>query len=327
MTINYTQNNKPTILITGSEGSMANWMIKHNLKDYRVIGLDNCSRYGEKTAQTSYILEKGDLCDIAWVDSIFDQYRPDYVIHAAAQIYGVVGFHKYSADILGINAASTYSVLSSCAKYNVKKVAYFSSSMVYERSESIPFKEEQVDDLPCPYTGYGFSKLFGEKLLKEYHTQYGLNYVIWRPFNIVTPLEKFENEIGIAHVIPDMIKKIVIDRQPSIEILGSGEQTRCFTWIGDVADLVCRWSWDPVTDCQEFNIGGDTPVTMIELCKLIWAKTRKNEKFSCYHSEAFKDDVIIRIPDYTKAQNTFNWSHSKTLEEMLEICIEGVQIE
>jgi UDP-glucose 4-epimerase len=315
--------NKPTILITGSEGSVANWIIKNNLNDFQVIGLDNCKRYNKTHSDSSYILEKGDLCNIDWVDDMFARYQPDYVIHAAAQIYGVVGFHKYSADILGINAASTYSVLAACAKYAVKKVAYFSSSMVYERSETVPFREEQVDDLPCPYTGYGFSKLFGEKLLKEYNKQYGLNYVIWRPFNIVTPLEHFENEPGIAHVIPDMIKKIVIDRQRSIEILGSGEQTRCFTWIGDVADLVSQWSWNPVTDRQEFNIGGDTPITMIDLCKMIWAKTRINEEFSCHHRESFPDDVIVRIPDYSKAQKTFGWCHSKNLNEMIDICLRG----
>jgi nucleoside-diphosphate-sugar epimerase len=318
------KNNLPRLLITGSEGSLAQWIIKKISSQYNIIGVDNCARHGVQERDRNYTFQQGDLCDINWVDRMFDHYRPDYVIHAAAQIYGVVGFHKYSADILGINASSTYSVLAACAKYAVKKVAYISSSMVYERSETAPFREEQVDDLPCPYTGYGFSKLFGEKLLKEYNKQYGLNYVIWRPFNIVTPLEHFENEPGIAHVIPDMIKKIVIDRQQSIEILGTGEQTRCFTWIGDVADLVSQWSWDPVTDRQEFNIGGDTPITMIDLCKIIWSKTRIDEQFSCHHSESFPDDVIVRIPDYSKSQRTFGWSHSKTLEEMIDICLQDI---
>lgn len=322
--MNTIQKNNPTILITGSEGSMANWLIKNNLSNYNIVGIDNCARYGEKTVARSYILEQGDLCDFNWVESVFAKHKPDYVIHAAAQIYGVVGFHKYSADILGSNATSTHSVLSACAKHHVKKIAYFSSSMVYERSTSTPFSEDMVADSACPITGYGFSKLYGEKLVEEYYKQYGLNYVIWRPFNVVTPLEKFENEFGIAHVIPDMIKKISIDRTSSVEIFGDGQQVRCFTWIGDVADLVGQWSWDAITDCQAFNIGGDTPISMTDLCKIIWSKTRKDEPFVAHYVTSYKDDVIIRIPDCTKAQNTFKWAHSKTLNDMIDICLTGL---
>jgi UDP-glucose 4-epimerase len=324
MTTQSTQKTKPTILVTGSEGSIANWLIRHNLTGYNIVGIDICSNHIEQNTAQNYILERGDLCDSQWVDSIFEKYRPNYVIHAAAQIYGVVGFHKYSADILGSNATSTHSVLAACAKYQVKKIAYFSSSMVYERSDSTPFDEDQTDNLPCPHTGYGLSKLFGEKLLQEYNKQYGLNYVIWRPFNVVTPLEHFKNEFGFAHVIPDMIKKIVVDRCESVEIFGNGQQVRCFTWIGDVAELVASWSWKSETDCEIFNIGGDTPMSITDLCQLIWKKTRGNEPFAAHYIESYKDDVIIRIPDCTKAQTTFNWTHSKSVESMLDICLKGI---
>lgn len=324
--MNTTKRNKPTILITGSEGALASWMIKNNLDGFNLIGLDSCARYNEKNTHPSYKLEIGDLCDIKWVNHMFERYRPDYVIHAAAQIYGVSGFHKYSADILGINAVSTYSVLNACKKYDVKKISYLSSSMVYERGENPPFDEKQVETLPCPHTGYGFSKLFGEKLIKEYNEQYNLNYVIWRPFNIVNPYESSKNEFGIAHVIPDMIKKIMIDQTPSVEIIGNGQQVRCFTWINDVSELICKWSWESITDCEEYNIGGETPTTITDLCKIIWEKTRKDENFSCYYTNPLKYDVQKRIPDYSKAQKTFNWKHSKSLEEMIEICINETKL-
>jgi len=303
---------------------MANWMIRNHLSHARVIGIDNCSRYGKKDLARSYTLEQGDLCDFKWVDAVFEKHKPDYVMHAAAQIYGVVGFHKYSADILGANATSTHSVLTACVKHGVEKIAYFSSSMVYERSLATPFNEDQVNDLPCPSTGYGLSKLYGERLVQEYHKQYGLRYVIWRPFNVVTPLEHFEKEFGIAHVIPDMVKKIAVDRCSSVEIFGDGQQIRCFTWIGDVADLIATWSWQDVTDQQAYNIGGDTPVTITDLCRLIWQKARPGESFTSHYVTSYQDDVLIRIPDCSKTMTTFNWTHSKTIEQMLDICLQSV---
>lgn len=315
--------NKPTVLITGSEGSLAGWIIKKMSNNYEVIGIDNCGRHGDHDRYRSYEFEKGDLCDFDWVDQVFEKHRPDYVIHAAAQIYGVVGFHKYSADILGANSTSSHSVFSACTRHDVKKVAYISSSMVYERSVQVPFSEDQVSNLPCPSTGYGFSKLFGEKLLQEYGLQHGLDWVIWRPFNVVTPLESFENEFGIAHVVPDMIKKIMIDRCESVEIFGDGNQVRCFTWIDDVADLIVNWSWKDDTSKEIYNIGSETPCKIIDLTRLIWQRAHRRERFTRHFVTGYKDDVIIRIPDCSKIRSLTGWKHSKTVDEMIDICIDA----
>lgn len=313
--------NKPCVLVTGSEGSLASWLIRKMLDTYQIIGVDNCNRYGDRGGSRAYQFEKGDLCDSVWLDGIFQKHRPDYVIHAAAQIYGVVGFHKYSADILGSNSTSSHSVFRACVQHQVKKVAYISSSMVYERSVQTPFVETQTQDLPCPKTGYGFSKLYGERLLQEYGQQYGIDWTIWRPFNVVTPLEQFEKEFGIAHVIPDMIKKIAVDRCTSVEIFGDGNQVRCFTWIDDVADLIATWSWRSETSREIYNIGGEEPVKIVDLARMIWKKTRGEENFVCHFIQSYQDDVIIRIPDSNKIQSLTGWRHSKTTVEMIDSCL------
>lgn len=312
------------MLITGSEGSLASWIIKQVVDDFEIVGLDNCARYGDKFPDRLYHFEKGDLCDGQWVDSIFAKYRPDLVIHAAAQIYGVVGFHKFSADILGSNATSCHSVFAAASKYGVRKVAYISSSMVYERSKQVPFDETQTQSLPCPSTGYGFSKLYGERLLQEYGLQYNLDWVVWRPFNVVTPLESMEQEFGIAHVIPDFIKKIAVDRCQSVEIFGDGNQVRCFTWIDDVARIINDWSWRAETSREIYNIGSESPTKIIDLAKMIWHKARPDDDFDCHYVGSYIDDVLIRIPDCSKLRKMSGWSHSKTLDEMIEQCLKGV---
>jgi UDP-glucose 4-epimerase len=311
---------KPTILITGSEGSLAQWTIKKLQDNYTLVGVDNCSRYGVQPRERTYTFVHGDLCDHAWVDQIFEQYKPTYVLHCAAQIYGVVGFHKYSADILAGNATITHSVMSAAVKHGVKKVAYTSSSMVYERATKFPLVESMVDELPCPHTGYGLSKLFGERLVQEYHKQYGLDYVIWRPFNIITPLEQFESEPGIAHVFTDFIKKIVLDRCESVEIFGNGNQVRCFTWIDDIAETIANNSWLPETNSKIYNLSSETPTHIIDLAKMIWQRSGRTDDFRAHFVTSYQDDVITRIPNCDHAR-TIGWTHSKTVEELIDICI------
>jgi nucleoside-diphosphate-sugar epimerase len=320
-----TQTTKPTLLITGSEGSLANWIIKKINNEYNIIGIDNCLRYGITSKSRNYIFEQGELCDLKWVDSVFEKHKPDYVLHCAAQIYGVVGFHKYSADILAGNSTSTHSVLAAAIKHNIKKVAFLSSSMVYERATTFPLIESMVNDLPCPHTGYGLSKLVGERLILEYNKQYGLDYVIWRPFNIVTPFEPVDSEPGIAHVFTDFIKKIVLDRCESVEILGNGKQVRCFTWIDDIANIIAKCSWQPGTSQKTYNLGSETPTRIIDLAKLIWQRAGRTETFqSHFVVTSYNDDVITRIPSCDQAR-TLGWSHTKTVEELADICIKSVK--
>jgi len=311
---------KKTILITGSEGSLAQWVIPYLLPDYHVVGVDNFFRYGDISRQRDYAFRNGDLCNQQWLDEIFSMHKPDFVLHCAAHIYGVVGLHKYCADILGANSVSTYNVLRCCVNHDVEKISYVSSSMVYESSSQFPLTEDQVEGLPCPSTGYGFSKLVGEKMVTEFHKQYKLNYTIWRPFNIVTPLESSDSEPGIAHVFADFVQKIVLDKQVPLQILGNGEQTRTFTWIDDVAEFIALHSWQDYTNGEAYNLAGDTNVRILDLAQMIWKQAQRKEDFVAEFQKNYSDDVIKREPSTVKAQQ-LGWKHSKTIEQMVEICV------
>ena len=171
------------ILVTGSEGSLMQFVIPLLLqKGYEVIGVDNFARYGVIERKRDYKFIRGDLTNPEFVDEVMA--GVDGVIQAAALIYGVGGFNKYPADILSKDVVLHQNILWSMLKHKVKKIAYISSSMVYERCQKHPSKEEDAMESLIPMTDYGLSKLVGERLCMSFQKQYGIDYVIWRPFNI-----------------------------------------------------------------------------------------------------------------------------------------------
>jgi len=317
------------ILVTGSEGSLMQSVIPKLIKNgHSVIGVDNFSRYGKIERVRNYELIMGDLTDTNLVDKV--TLNIDLIIQGAAIIYGVKGFHRYPADILGKDVTLHKNILSAALKNKVKKVVYISSSMVYERAENVPSEETDIDSMLIPLTDYGLSKLVGERLSIAYHNQYGLDFTIWRPFNIITPHEKAENEIGFSHVFADFIDRIIVKEENPLRVIGSGEQIRCFTWIDDVSDAIANFSTDSRSDNKIFNIGNPRPISMINLAKEIHSiaikkNLIKNNPLTFTSIDAPKDDVQIRIPSIDKISKEFNWLPKISLDNALTICIDEVK--
>jgi UDP-glucose 4-epimerase len=317
------------ILVTGSEGSLMQSVIPKLIKNgHSVIGVDNFSRYGKIERVRNYELIIGDLTDTNLVDKV--TLNIDLIIQGAAIIYGVKGFPRYPADILGKDVTLHKNILSAALKNKVKKVVYISSSMVYERAENVPSEETDIDSMLIPLTDYGLSKLVGERLSIAYHNQYGLDFTIWRPFNIITPYEKAENEIGFSHVFADFIDRIIVKEENPLRVIGSGEQIRCFTWIDDVSDAIANFSTDSRSDNKIFNIGNPRPISMINLAKEIHSiaikkNLIKNNPLTFTSIDAPKDDVQIRIPSIDKISKEFNWLPKISLDNALTICIDEVK--
>jgi nucleoside-diphosphate-sugar epimerase len=316
------------ILVTGSEGSLMQAVIPILIEQgHTVKGVDNFARYGEIERERAYEFVRGDLTDMAFVDEVVA--GVDAVIQAAALIYGVGGFHKYPADILSKDIALHQNILQSMLKNNIKKMVYISSSMVYERCQTHPSKEEDVDVSLIPSTDYGLSKLVGERLTQAFHRQYGINFVIWRPFNIITPHEKGENDLGMSHVFADYIKNIIHEKRTNLPIIGDGEQIRCFTWIGDVARGIAEFSFDERAENQIFNLGNPEPITMKDLANIIYEKARNHNLISgngdglkFETTLSFQDDVRTRIPDVNKAKEILGWEPTLKVSESVERCVE-----
>ena len=125
-------------------------------------------------------------------------------------------------------------------------------------------------------------------------------YVICRPFNAYGPGERADDEPGIAHVIPDLIEKVMDGVYP-LPIFGSGVQTRCFTYVEDVAEGICRAGLDPRGVNEDFNIGVNVPASIAELAEKIWKYCGRREEFKLEHLEPQLHDIQVRVPDTSKA--------------------------
>lgn len=316
------------VLVTGSEGSLAQWTIKHLLENgHEVYGADNYERYDDEqyevlTQAQDYEFRTVDLTEREAVFELFEWAEPDAVIQAAAMIYGVKGFHEYCADVISNDVALHRNVLDAMLTAGCDRIGYISSSMVYEQQDP-PHLEEEVDTGAPPKTAYGFSKLTGERYCEAYHKQYGIDYTIWRPFNIITPYEKAEDEPGMSHVFADFMKKLLEDKQNPMHILGSGEQVRCFTWIDEVAEAIATQSFAEETTNEAYNLANVEPVTMKELAKRIHHKgitrgLRDDEPLTFDHEEIYDDDVEHREPSAAKAHHDFGWNPQIQLDEALE---------
>jgi nucleoside-diphosphate-sugar epimerase len=298
---------------------------------HEIIGVDNFARYGEIERSRTYEFVRGDLTDAAFVDEITR--GADAVIQAAALIYGVGGFHRFPADILSKDIVLHQNVLWSMLRNGVAKIVYISSSMVYERCQTHPSKEADVQDSFIPSTDYGLSKLVGERLARAFSRQYGLKYLIWRPFNIITPYEKGESELGNSHVFADFIKNIVLEKKQVLPIIGDGEQIRCFTWIEDVARGIADHSFSPATENEVFNLGNPEPISMKDLANMIYETaigkgmieaSTDGLRFDSVLS--YGDDVRIRIPDVGKAKAILGWEPTIKVRESISKCLDLIEI-
>lgn len=289
---------------------------------HSVLGIDNGQKWGIKAKKRPYEFVHGDCTKESTLLPLM--VKVDCVIQAAATLYGVMGFHKYAADILGNDPLVQRTVLHAAMRGGVKRFVYISSSMVYDRSNHCV---EEERELALPITDYGLSKLVSERLLKAYAKQYGLEYTIWRPFNALDPEEQESLEQGLSHVVPDFIHRIVHLRQNPLEILGDGQQVRCFCHINEIADVIAKYSFCADTKDQTFNVGRCEAVAMRELAILIYEQAKKMHLVNTYDHLSFKSlpvpetDVRQRIGDFSKIKNVLGWESSIPLRTMIEECL------
>jgi nucleoside-diphosphate-sugar epimerase len=187
--------------------------------------------------------------------------------------------------------------------------------MVFERAEQFPTTEEYLERCPTPRSAYGFSKLTGEVYCKAAHAEHGLPYTICRPFNAYGPGERPDNEPGIAHAVPDLIKKTLSGEQP-LTIFGSGKQTRTLSHVDDIADGIVSALRSPAGLNQDFNISASQELTIEEVARIIWqACGREPSQFELKHLPSFEVDVQRRWPSVEKAKSLLGWEAQISIED------------
>jgi UDP-glucose 4-epimerase len=242
--------------------------------------------------------------------------------HLAAKIGGIAYFHKTPAQSLRDNSIMNFNLWDAAVGSDTKMVC-LSSSMVFERTNVFPTPESALQYSAPPASGYGFSKLVAENIARTYHEEFGIKYLIVRPFNAYGPGERPGNYVGYAHVIPDLIKKTLSGQYP-LEILGSGDQTRSYTYVDDVAEAIIYVAERREND--DFNIGSGTETSVRELAGWIWRLCGRKEPFATKQMPSFEYDVQRRAPDVTKIRE-LGWRPKVAIAEGLATTVKWVNSE
>jgi nucleoside-diphosphate-sugar epimerase len=241
----------------------------------------------------------------------------DQVIHCAAIVGGIANFHRLPYTLTEVNNALYNGVVGAALAEGVERFVYISSSMVFERASVFPTTEDYLPDCLPPLSAYGFSKLTGEVYCRAAHEQFGLPFTICRPFNAYGPGEHPTDEPGIAHAVPDLIRKVLSGQRP-LQIFGSGTQTRTLTHVDDIAAGVVAAMRSPAGLNEDFNISAAAELSVAEIAALIWEACGEDPgAFALEHLPSFPVDVRRRWPSVEKAKRLLGWEAKIELTEGL----------
>ncbi len=315
-------------LITGGAGFIGSHLAERLLQiGHEVVCIDNLSTGSLENLENvrnhpkfSFVYDNVRNSEMMHV--LIEQ--SDVVFHLAAAV-GVQLIVDEPVHTIETNIHGTEVVLEICNKFH-RKVILASSSEVYGKSESVPFKED--DDTVLGSTkfsrwSYACSKAIDEFLGLAYHDQFGLPVIVSRFFNTVGPRQT--GRYGM--VIPRFVERAL--RNEPIPIYGTGQQTRCFAYVGDVIDGVVG-----LINCQDapgmvYNLGATEEITIEVLAdKIIEMTGSKSGKEFISYEEAYGrpfDDMMRRVPSLERIKNMIGYEPKTTLEQTLELVIDGIR--
>jgi len=326
-------NKDKTIIITGGCGFIGTNAAEYYLKKgFKVVVFDNLSRVGSKEnlkylkTKKGIIFVKGDIRNNKQIESTFKKYKPDYVLHLAAQVTMVTSVQKPREDF-EINAIGTFNVLEALRKEAPEAaLLYTSTNKVYgemtdletvekeKRYEYKNFKgidESRLLDFHGPY---GCSKGTGDQYTIDWARIYGLKTVVFRQSGIYGP-----HQFGIEEQgwLAWFINALLFDKP--VTIYGDGKQVRDVLYVDDVLE-----AYDTAlmnineTRGKAFNIGGglEYSLSIWELFDIL--EKLSNKKFKYSFGDWRPGDQKAYISDITKAKNNFNWSPKISPKEGVE---------
>ena len=225
-----------------------------------VIVLDDLSGGFRDNVPRGAQFVQGSVTDDKLISKLFERHRFDYVFHLAA--YAAEGLSHFIRRFnYNNNLIGSVNLINAAVNYNVKCFVFTSSIAVYGAAQ-VPMTEETI---PLPEDPYGIAKYAVEQDLKASHDLFGLDYIIFRPHNVYGERQnigdKYRNVIGI------FINQLM-QGQP-MTIFGDGEQTRAFSYIGNVAPVIAKSVEVPEANNEIFNVGEDKPYTVNYLAQAV----------------------------------------------------------
>ncbi len=256
------------VLVTGAAGFIGSHLTDRLLAEgWRVIGLDNfCDFYDpavkrrnlvQARAQPRFTLVEADIRDRARVQEVFQQHRPQAVVHLAAMA-GVRPSIENPAYYTAVNLDGTVNLLDGAVAVGTQRFVFASSSSVYGNNQKVPFAEE--DRVDHPISPYAATKKAGELLCHAYFHLHKLPLTCLRFFTVFGPRQR--PDLAIAKFL-----NLVSQGRP-IPVFGDGSTSRDYTYIGDIISGVMA----ALERCGRFgggyrvyNLGGNHPASLTDL--------------------------------------------------------------
>lgn len=244
-------------LVTGGAGFIGSHIVEHLVRrGERVRVLDDFST-GRRENLSGLPVEvlEGDIRDSEIVRQAVDDMET--VFHEAA-LCSVVQSVEQPVVTHDINARSTVTLLNACRNAGVRRMVFASSSAVYGNDEVLPKCEEME---LAPISPYALTKWEGERYCRMFYELYGLETVCLRYFNVFGPRQDPGSEY--AAVVPRFIEKALNGERPTI--YGSGNQTRDFTYVGDVVRANLRAADSEAASGRVFNVASGQQRSLLEV--------------------------------------------------------------
>ena len=308
------------VLITGGAGFIGSHLAERCLAEgWRVAILDDLStgafeNIAHLKAKSAFSYR---------IDSVFNEPVvaemadcADVVFHLAAAV-GVKKIVNHLVSAIRTNVDGAEVVLRYAARKG-KRVLLASTSEVYGKSTRLPFRES--DDLVLGPThigrwSYAVSKALDECLALAYWREQRLPVTVVRLFNTVGPRQT--GRYGM--VLPTFVRQAL--RGEPLTIHETGEQRRCFSYVGDVVEALVRLAHTPAAIGEVINIGNDREVTINELATLVREITGSSSRMEHVpYDQAYGpgfEDMERRVPCLQKLERLVRYRPATSLEAVV----------
>jgi len=212
-----------------------------------------------------------DLREKEAIVKMYEDSRPDIVIHLAAVVGGIGANQKYPGKFFYDNAIMGIQLIEQGRQFGIEKFVCIGTICAYPKYTPVPFKEENLwngypEETNAPY---GLAKKMLLVQLQAYRQQYGFNGIYLLPVNLFGPRDNFDPEY--SHVIPAIIKKFVDAKHQGdkkIVAWGTGEATREFLYVEDAAEGIVL-ATERYNKSDPVNLGAGEEIKVRDLVYLI----------------------------------------------------------
>ena len=297
------------VLVTGGSGFVGRFVVAR-LRD----------RLG--AAVTAPRSREYDLTRAGDAARMFDDCRPELVIHLAARVGGIGANLAHPSELYVSNLLMGTYVLEEARRHAVPKTVVLGTICAYPKLTPVPFREEYLWDGYPEETNapYGVAKKALLVHARSNRLQYGQSAIYLLPTNLYGPGDKFNPEV--SHVIPALIKKCVDARaagEAEIEVWGTGLATREFLYVEDAAEGILKAA-ELYDGDEPVNLGSGREVAIKEIAELIASLVGFEGALRWDPSKP--DGQPRRRLDVERAAREFGFRASTSLEEGLKRTIE-----